>query len=152
MRHKILVLSLILFPVLTCAQHTKKVCLQKGTNISIVILSRIDSQNFKGVPDAQVAADVWDGDGETILIKKGSPVTLQVICRKASLSGDVGRIEIQPISTMAYNGREVTFNTNNPVVFTGNENGFLASRQKAMIAAGTAFIGTISNTYCFNIE
>ncbi|MGM9837418.1 MAG: hypothetical protein ACI30A_02885 [Paludibacteraceae bacterium] len=145
-------LILLFLSAFVSAQETKKVCLQKGSNISIVILSQIDSQKFKGTPEAKVAADVWDADGEIVLIKKGTPVTLQVNCRKASLSGDVGRIEIQPISTSAFNGREITFDYSNPIVFVGNENGVFASRQNARVASGTAFIATLGNTYCFKVD
>ena len=102
-------------------------------------------------PSAEVAGDVYDETGEFILIRKGTPVTLQVETRKANLSGSVGRITITAISTTAYNGREITFGAE-PIIFRGNDNDFFRSQMNVVVPEGTAIVAPIANQYCFKIK
>lgn len=76
---------------------------------------------------------------------------MQVETRKANLSGNVGRITITPISTTAYNGREVTFEAE-PIVYMGNDNDFFASKSNVIVPEGTAIVAPIANKYCFKIK
>lgn len=126
-------------------------CIQRGHNVSVTILDNLNSQESTSSPTAIVAGDVYDDSGTIILIRKGTPVLMQIQCRKASLSGDVGKISITPISTQAFNGREITFFAE-PIEFEGNDNAFFRSQKKVTIAAGTSFIASIANTYCFNMQ
>lgn len=151
MRLKSLLLLLVLLVSSIVAAQTPY-CLETGHKISIRILSTIKSDEpLESSPTAKVAGDVYDETGEYILIESGTPVTLQVEVRKANLSGDVGRIAITPISTTAYNGREITFEAE-PIIYLGNENGFFRSQMNVSVLEGTAFTASIANKYCFKIE
>lgn len=125
-----------------------KVCLEEDTRISIVLMQDINSQKFRGIPAAEVAADVWNEDGDMILIRKGTPVTLQVKVRKANIDS-AGKIEIKPISTTAYNGREISFADDGLVEFLGNTDAFFSGKSKVKVVKGTAFSARIANKYCF---
>lgn len=122
--------------------------LRAGHRVSIVLLTELDSQQRPTSPSAVVAADVYDDSGAVLLIRKGTSVLVQVQCRKASLSGDVGQISVLPISTQAVNGREITF-VAEPAVWEGAENEFFRSQKKVVVPVGTAFVASIANTYCF---
>lgn len=126
-------------------------CIQRGHNVSVTILDNLDSQKSTSSPTAIVAGDVYDDSGTIILIRKGTPVLMQMQCRRASLSGDVGKITLTPISTQAVNGREITFSAE-PIEFEGNDNAFFRSQKKVTIVAGTSLIASVANTYCFNMQ
>ena len=144
---RITILTIAFFCLSISAQE--KICLQEGTRISVKITTEMSSQHYTN-PTTIVASDVYDQDGEYIIIKKGTPVEIQTKIIKATLFGDEGTIELTPISTLAIDGREIVFQ-DQPVTFEGNE-ALLRSRKKAKIAAGTAFAAYTANTYCFKIE
>lgn len=131
-----------------CAFGQNQYCIQAGHQVSVILLDELNSQRKISSPSAIVAGDVYDDHGRKVLIRKGTPVLLQVKCRKASLSGDVGQITILPVSTQAVNGREITF-VADAIVFEGNDNAYFRSQKKAVITQGTAFVAKIGNTYCF---
>lgn len=143
---------LLLFGVALPGVAQTSYCLEAGHKISIRILSTLDSKkNITTNPTAEVVHDVYDETGEFILIRKGTLVTLQVTARKANLSGDVGKITITPISTSAFNGREITFEAE-PIVFTGNDNDFFRSKMNVTVPEGTAMVAPIANPYCFKVK
>lgn len=152
MQYTRFLLILCLLPLSIYAQDNKTVCLPKGTNISISITETLNSQRYNNISSAIVSGDVWDTNGESILIKQGTPVTLQIKSVRATTFGDEGSIEIQPISTLAYNGRLITFDGEQTVKFNGNEAAIFSSQKKVTVPAGTTFIATISNDYCFQIQ
>ncbi len=141
--------TLLFFGIVAYAQSNY--CIEQGRKISVVITQEINSQKDFGTHLAEIVGDVYDESGEVVLIKKGTPVYIQVRCRRANVTGNVGEITITPISTLAYNDREITFDAE-PIVFTGNENAVFRSQMKAVVAKGTAFIAPIANTYCFNLQ
>ncbi|HCS87423.1 MAG TPA: hypothetical protein DIW30_03095 [Bacteroidales bacterium] len=126
-------------------------CIQHGHNVSVTILDSLNSQKSTSSPTAIMAGDVYDDSGTIILIRKGTPVLMQMQCRRASLTGGVGKIILTPISTQAVNGREITFSAE-PIEFEGNDNAFFRSQKDVTIVAGTSFIATIANNYCFNMQ
>ena len=151
---KRLLLYFIFLPLCIQAQEMRTVCIPKGTNVSIRIIETINSQEAhkkKTAPQAVVSGDVWDANGEIILIKGGTPVSVQMKSKRATCVGDVGSVEIQPISTVAYNGRLITFDGERPIIFKGNEDAVFTSQKKVIVVAGTPLIATISNDYCFKI-
>lgn len=132
-----------------CLYGQQKYCLNAGTKISIVLQDKISSQTANpGYIKAKIAADIYDEEGNKILINKGAPVNLQVKIRKATVFGEQGMIELIPISTTAYNGRDVTFD-NEAVCFYGNEDALFSRKKKVVVTEGTSFIATIANTTCF---
>lgn len=145
---QILFLFLLLCSV---SVYGQRYCLQAGHRVSIIVLDELNSQKPAFSPSAVVAGDVYDDQGRKILIPKGTPVLLQVHFRKASLTGDVGQITITPVSTQAINGREITF-VAEPIVFEGNDNDFFRSQKKVIIAARTALVASVANTYCFKVQ
>lgn len=147
---KLLPLVILLF-MGKMAYAQNNYCLEQGRKISVIITQEINSQKDFGTHLAEIVGDVYDESGEVVLIKKGTPVYVQVRCRRANVTGNVGEITITPISTLAYNDREITFDAE-PIVFTGNENAVFRSQMKAVVAKGTAFIAPIANTYCFNMQ
>ncbi|MGN0186380.1 MAG: hypothetical protein ACI392_01360 [Paludibacteraceae bacterium] len=146
---KILLIILCIVPLISIAQEKKKVTLSAGTVVSVRTLSPVTSQSST-TPQCVVNADVYDDDGEVVLITAGTPVAVQQIIRKATLIGDAGQIIFQPISTQAFNGRLIGFEQND-VVFTGNDEAIFKSRKKATVPAGTAFRATIATDYHFTI-
>jgi len=146
MRHSLLFVVILFCSISISAQD--KICLFEGTRISVVTTNEISSQRYKN-PNTVIAADVYDQDGEYILIKKGTRVEVQTRIHRAS-AYDQGLIELLPISTTAIDGRQIVFQ-DQPVSFNGQD-GILISRKKVKIAAGTAFAGYTANTYCFKIE
>lgn len=153
MKTKQLIFSAILLFGLSISTFAQtSYCLPAGHKISIRILSTLNSKkDTRMTPSAEVAGDVYDETGEFILIRKGTPVTLQVETRKANLSGSVGRITITAISTTAYNGREITFEAE-PIIFRGNDNDFFRSQMNVVVPEGTAIVAPIANQYCFKIK
>lgn len=143
---KVLSIAILLSAVMV--SYAQSYCIEQGRKISVIVTQEINSQGKIGTPTAEVAGDVYDETGEVVLIKKGTPVYIQVRCRKANVTGNVGEVTITPISTLAYNDREITFDAT-AITFTGNENALFRSQMKAVVAKGTAFIAPVANTYCF---
>lgn len=146
MKHPLLLIVAVIYSLSISAQD--KVCLFEGTRISVVTTNEISSQRYKN-PNTVIAADVYDQDGEYILIKKGTTVEVQTQIQRAS-TYDEGLIVLLPISTTAIDGRQIVFQ-DQPVTFNGQD-GILISRKKVKIAAGTAFAAYTANTYYFKIE
>ena len=96
-----------------------KVCLNEGTRISVKITNEMSSQHYS-TPNTIIASDVYDIDGEYILIKKGTLVEVQTKIQRASTFGDEGAIEFMPISTTAVDGREIVFK-DQPVIYNGQD-------------------------------
>lgn len=126
-----------------------KVCLNEGTRISVKIINEMSSQHYTN-PNTVVASDVYDIDGEYILIKKGTVVEVQTKIQRASTFGDEGSIVFLPISTIAVDGREIVFQ-DHPISYNGQD-ALTRSRKKVKIAAGTAFAAYTANNYCFKKE
>ncbi len=128
----------------------QSVRLSKGTTVAVTIVENIRSNEQYPTAKVVVSGDIYDDSGSYIIIKQNTPVTVQLNIRKGKITGDVGKIEVTPISTKAVNGRQIAFIAE-PVVFKGNEHIFNTGMQ-ARISAGTSFIATIANNYVFNVE
>ncbi len=144
---QLLIICICLFTVITL--RAEQVRLSCGTVISVKIMQDTDSKSGV-VPMTIVAGDVYDDMGKRVVIKKNTPVDIQFNYRQENLTGDVGLIEITPISTTSVDGRLITFVTES-IIFKGNES-IRRSRMQARISAGTSFIATIANDYVFNVE
>lgn len=81
--------------------------LDRGTSLSVRITSPISSNKSKGAPNAIVENDVKDKDG-AILIKRGTPVQLQIERKKAKGCGKAGYVQVKCISTSAVDGQSIT--------------------------------------------
>ena len=130
------------------AQDVAKVCLNAGTYISVKFLDPVNSKSCI-TPRAVIAGDVYDELGEHILIKGGTKVDIQLNCRRGTLVGDVGKIEVVAISTKATDGRLIQFDSE-PAVFHGNEAIFI-SRTQVKLREGQTFQAKTLNDYCFKI-
>lgn len=130
------------------AQDVAKVCLNAGTYISVKFLDPVNSKSCN-IPRAVIAGDIYDEWGESLLIKAGTVVDIQLNCRRGTLVGDVGRIEVVAISTKAVDGRLIQFSSE-PAVFNGNEALFV-SRSQVKLKEGTTFQAKTLNDYCFKI-
>lgn len=128
----------------------KKVKLPAGTIVTIKTLEEVSSQK-QVTPACEVNADVWDEDGEFILIKKGTPADVQLKIKKASLVGEGGGVVFQPISTAAFNGRLIGFDQQT-VSFYGEDDALLRKNKKVRIPTGTSFRGYTANDLYFTIE
>ncbi len=144
---KLVLTSLLLCAFTVC--FAERVHLPKGT---VVTVKFMDDASSKGsyIPTVLIAGDVYDADGYYILIKKDTSVDIQFNAVKGSVWGDVGRLEVTPISTTAFNGRLIAFETE-PVVFSGNDS-FSGKRMQAKVTKGTTFRAVIANDYYFNID
>lgn len=131
-------------------QAEEQVVLSKGTAVSIVLQQTMDSQK-NTLPLCVIAADIYDAQGKKVLIRKGTNADVQAIIRPATAFGDAGRIIFQPISTTAYNGRLVVFDTQQ-ITFDGNEDSIVRKRKQVTIAAGTSFRAYIANDLVFTID
>lgn len=145
---KIILVGLILCYSLIGGANDK-VCLKEGTRISVKITNEMSSQHYTN-PNTIIASDVYDVDGDFILIKKGTLVEVQTKIQRASTFGDEGSIVFLPISTTAVDGREIVF-MDHPISYNGQD-ALTRSRKKVKIAAGTAFAAFTANTYCFKKE
>ena len=83
------------------------------------------------------------------MIKGGTKVDIQLNCRRGTLVGDVGKIEVVAISTKATDGRLIQFDSE-PAVFHGNEAIFI-SRTQVKLREGQTFQAKTLNDYCFKI-
>ena len=86
--------------------------LERGKGLSVRITSNIDSKHLKGrTPSAIVDNDVKASDG-TVLIKRGTPVELQLNGKKARGCGKAGYLDISCISTTSTDGQTIALNGN----------------------------------------
>ncbi len=145
---KLLLLTLTLVCILPI--FAQSVRLSKGTTIAVTFVENIISNTQYPTANVVVSGDVYDDSGNYIIIQQNTPVMVQLNVRKGKIWGDVGKIEVTPISTQAVNGRQIAF-VAEPVVFKGNES-FVSAGMQAKISEGTSFIATIANNYVFNIE
>ncbi len=84
--------------------------LERGTALSVRVTSRITSKN-EGSPSAIVENDVKSKDGE-VLIKRGTPVQLQIDRKKARGCGKPGYVTVKCVSTNAVDGQNITLEGN----------------------------------------
>lgn len=80
--------------------------LERGTMLSVRITSPIDSKQKTSVT-AMVENDVRNRVGD-IVIKRGTPVLLQVNRKKAKGCGKAGLLDVKCISTTAIDGQSIT--------------------------------------------
>lgn len=146
----IILFSTIFFLPIYAEKVKKKVKLPAGTIVTIKTLETISSQELV-IPPCEVNADVWDEDGEIILIKKGTPAEIQLSTIRATSFGEGGQIIIQPISTYAFNGRLIGFDQQE-VRFFGQDYTVRKSIKKAIINAKTSFRAYTANDLYFTIE
>ena len=85
--------------------------LNRGTSLSVRITSSISSKSDGISPSAIVENDVKDKEGNT-LIKRGTPVQLQIEKKKAKGCGKAGYINIKCISTTAIDGQNISLEGN----------------------------------------
>lgn len=79
--------------------------LSRGTTLSVRITSQISSKS-KGTHTAFVENDVKSKDG-AVLIKRGTPVELQIEKKKAKGCGRAGYVQVKCISTSAVDGQNI---------------------------------------------
>lgn len=80
--------------------------LDRGTTLSVRITSQISSKQ-KGTPTAIVENDVKNRQGD-LLIKRGTPVLLQIDREKAKGCGKSGYVNVRCISTTAVDGQTIS--------------------------------------------
>ena len=79
--------------------------LERGTTLSVRITSQVTSKN-EGSPSAIVENDVKIKDGR-VLIKRGTPVQLQIDRQKARGVGKPGSVTVKCVSTNAVDGQSI---------------------------------------------
>lgn len=79
--------------------------LERGTTLSVRIISQVTSKN-EGSPSAIVENDVKSKDG-MVLIKRGTPVQLQIDRQKARGVGKPGSVTVKCVSTNAVDGQSI---------------------------------------------
>ncbi len=124
--------------------------LSKGTTVAVMFVENIKSNAQYPTANVVVSGDVYDDFGNYIIIQQNTPVMVQLNVRKGKIWGDVGKIEVTPISTQAVNGRQITF-VAEPIVFKGNES-IISAGMQATVSEGTSFIATIANNYFFTLK
>lgn len=85
--------------------------LTRGTSLSVRIVSAVSSKSDGNTTSAIVENDVKDRDGN-ILIKRGTPVQLQVDRKGARGCGKPGYVNVKCISTSAVDGQYVSLEGN----------------------------------------
>ncbi len=80
--------------------------LRRGTTVSVRITSDISSKQ-SGSPSAFVENDVTNADGRMV-IKRGTPVQLDIKRTKARGAGKPGEVTVRCISTTAVDGQAVS--------------------------------------------
>ena len=80
--------------------------LERGTALSVRLMSQATSKKSSN-PTAMVENDVKSKDG-SILIKRGTPVMLQVESTKARGCGRAGAVTVRCLSTTAVDGQTIT--------------------------------------------
>lgn len=81
--------------------------LERGTVLTVRITSPISSKSDGNAPSALVENDVKDKNG-VVLIKRGTPVQLQVERKKAKGVGKGGYVIAKCVSTTAVDGQTIT--------------------------------------------
>lgn len=79
--------------------------LSRGTALSVRIVSQVTSKE-EGSPSAIVENDVKSADGK-VLIKRGTPVQLQIDRQKARGCGKPGSVAVKCVSTNAVDGQNI---------------------------------------------
>ena len=79
--------------------------LERGTTLSVRITSQVTSKN-EGSPSAIVENEVKSKDGR-VLIKRGTPVQLQINRQKARGVGKPGSVTVKCVSTNAVDGQSI---------------------------------------------
>ena len=146
----LILISLFFVVPIYAEKVKKKVKLPAGTIVTIKTLENMSSQK-QITPQCEVNADVWDENGEVVLIRKGTPADVQLVVKKASLVGEGGSVQFQPISTTAFNGRLIGFDQQK-VNFYGEDDALLRSRKKVKVMAGTSFRAYTANDLYFTVE
>lgn len=146
----LIAISILLISPVYAEKVKKKVKLPAESIVTIKTLEEMSSQK-QVTPRCEVNADVWDENGEVVLIRKGTPADVQLIVKKASLIGDGGCVQFQPISTTAFNGRLIGFDQQT-VSFYGADDALLRSRKKVKVMAGTSFRAYTANDLYFTVE
>ena len=85
--------------------------LNRGTSLSVRITSSINSKSNGSSPTAIVENDVKDTEG-SILIKRGTPVQLQIEKKKARGCGKAGYVNVKCVSTTAVDGQNISLEGN----------------------------------------
>lgn len=150
MRKLFLLICCMLISISTFAEK-KKVLLPKGTIIAIKTTTEVNTkQKQHRAVTCVVAGDVYDKEGEYVLIEGGAPADVQVQVVKATLVGGEAQVTFTPISVAAFNGRLVGMNAK-AVYFNGND-ALLTSRKQLILQAGTTFVGKTSTDMWFTID
>ena len=85
--------------------------LQRGTSLSVRITSQISSKKKASAPTAIVENDVREKNG-IVVIKRGTPVQLQIEKKKARGCGRAGYVNVKCVSTTAVDGQNITLEGN----------------------------------------
>ncbi len=80
--------------------------LERGTTVSVRLTSSANSKQ-KTNPTAIIENDVKNREG-VVLIKRGTPVTLQIERKKAKGCGKGGYLHVKCVSTTAVDGQHIT--------------------------------------------
>lgn len=80
--------------------------LERGTTLAVRVTSQITSK-MEGSPTAMVENDVKDKNGE-VLIKRGTPVQLQIDRKRAKGCGKPGYVTVKCVSTTAVDGQTIS--------------------------------------------
>ena len=80
--------------------------LDRGTTLSVRVLSQVTSKS-QGTATAMVENDVKNKEG-VVLIKRGTPVQLQIEKKGAKGCGKAGYVQVKCISTSSVDGQTIT--------------------------------------------
>lgn len=80
--------------------------LERGTSLSVRLTSQVTSKK-QGSPTAMVENDVKSKNGE-VLIKRGTPVQLQIDRKRAKGCGKAGYVTVRCVSTTAVDGQNIS--------------------------------------------
>lgn len=86
--------------------------LERGKGLSVRITSAIDSKHLKNSTTAAIVDNDVKSQNGTVLIKRGTPVELQLNGKKAKGCGKAGYIEVACVSTTATDGQTIMLNGN----------------------------------------
>lgn len=129
----------------------EKVFLPKGTAIAIKTTVEINTmQKQHHAVQCIVAGDIYDKDGEYVLIEAGTNADVQVQVVRATRYGSAAEVSFTPISVTAINGRLVAMHAK-AVYFYGNE-AYFTARKQLILQSGTTFSGKTANDMWFTID
>lgn len=102
-------LSLIIIQanITPCLAGNMTYKLNRGTAVKVRITSTISSKS-KTTASAIVDADVYDATTNTIVIKGGTPVQLNIDSKKAKGMGKAGYIHVKNMTTTAVDGKTIS--------------------------------------------